>query len=375
MIGGGIAGVSIGAELAAAGRSVTLVEAEETLAFHTTGRSAAHYLQNYGHPVVRLLTRASRAFFETADQPLWSPRAFLRAGREDHAESLRADVREGRALSPTTEFLDGDAIRDVLPVIADDVVAALFEPDAMELDVAAIHQTYVRFLRARDGEIRAGSRVVEIQRGSNWTLTLDDGATLEAPIVVNAAGAWGDDVARMAGVAPVGLHPLRRSVAIVGLPADVDADEWPLAAFERGDGSMDAYCKPEPGGLLLSPADETPSDPCDARAEELDIAMAIDGLHRWTTLQTRHVTTTWAGLRTFAADRNPIVGFAPDADGFFWAVGQGGYGIQMAPGLARAAAGLAVDGALPRDLVELGVSAGELSPARPGLAGELTGGH
>lgn len=374
VIGGGIAGVSVAGELAAAGVGVTLVEAEATLAYHTTGRSAAQYLINYGDPPVRLLTAASRSFFE-AGENLWSPRGFLRAGRADHEDTLRADVLDGQRLAPATEFLDGSAIRELMPVMQQDVVAALHEPTSMELDVAAIHQTYVRMIRAAGGTIASSAPVVELAPGPPWRATLADGTHREADVVVNAAGAWADTVAQMAGVATVGLYPLRRTIAVVGVPDDLDAREWPLVGFERGDGGMDAYCKPEPGGLMVSPADETPSEPCDARAEELDIARAIDGLTSWTTLTGRHVRGSWAGLRTFAADRNPVVGFAPDQPGFFWAAGHGGYGIQMSPGLARAAVGLLLHGELPVDLRRAGLDPAELAADRPGLGGTLTPAH
>ena len=376
VIGGGIAGVSVAAGLAGRGLDVALVEMESTLAFHTTGRSAAQYLKNYGNDVVRRLTLASADFFSTAGEtPLWSPRPFLRVGDARHAATLRADAAEARTLAPTTEFLDGDAARQVVPALRPDVAGALFEPDSMELDVAAIHQTFVARLRAQGGRVSTATPVVSLTSGSNWTLNLADGGAIETPLVVNASGAWGDRVAAMAGVAPVGLHPCRRTVAIVAVPGDVDCSGWPLIAFENGDGGMDGYCKPESGGLLLSPADETPSDPCDARPEEVDVASALDGLDRWTTLGARHVRSTWAGLRTFAADRSPVAGFAPDATGFFWMTGQGGYGIQMAPGLADAATALIIDGALGTPLVDAGLVSTEMAADRPGLGGDLAPDH
>lgn len=374
VIGGGIAGVSIAGELAGRGVDVTLLEAEATLAHHTTGRSAAQYLVNYGDPAVRVLTAASRAFFD-ADVPLWHPRSFLRVGRTDHEAALRAAVEDARRLSPTTEFLDGAALRSLVPVLRDDVVAGLLDPEAMELDVAAIHQRYVRMISSGGGTIRTSCPVRVLDPGPPWTVTVGDGERIDADVVVDAAGAWGDALAVMAGVGPIGLRPLRRTIAVVSLPDHVDAARWPLVGFEQGDGSMDGYCKPEAGGLLVSPADETPSEPCDARPEEIDIALALDALAQWTTLEGRHVRSSWAGLRSFVADRNPVIGFAPAARGFFWAIGQGGYGIQMAPALARAAVGLLVDGALPRDLVEAGLEAESLRPDRPGLAGDLTAGH
>lgn len=376
VIGGGIAGVSVAAGLAGRGLQIVLCEREPTLAFHTTGRSAAQYLKNYGNDVVRRLTLASADFFSSAGAtPLWSPRPFLRVGRADHAPTLRADAEAARSLAPTTEYLDGDGARAIVPALRAEVEGALYEPDSMELDVAAIHQTYVTRLRSAGGSIVTSSPVVSLTRHRNWTVGLGDGTAIESPIVVNAAGAWGDHVAELAGVAPVPLHPCRRTVAIATVPTPWDSSAWPLIAFENGQGGMDGYCKPEGDGLLVSPADETPSEPCDARPEEIDVARALDALDEWTTLAARHVRTTWAGLRTFAADRSPVAGYAPDADGFFWMVGQGGYGIQMAPGLAVAAAALAVDGALPTEMVEAGIRVADLEPGRAGLHGALSPDH
>ena len=372
VIGAGLAGVSVARELAVQGLRVTVVEMEATMAFHTTGRSAAQYLQNYGNDTVRRLTIASAAYFaDPHPTPLWAPRPCLRVGGAAHVAQLHHDAEAALALAPSTAYLDGDAARALVPALDDRVAGALLEPDAMELDVAAIHQSYVVDLRARGGSIRTASPAVALTAGPTWLVELADGSSIATPKVVNAAGAWGDVVAERAGLAPLGLHPLRRSVAIVGVPDEVDVADWPLIAFENGDGAMDGYCKPESGGLLVSPADETPSPPCDARPEEIDIALALEAVNHWLTLDVRHVKSTWAGLRTFAADRSPVVGEAEDAPGFFWMVGQGGYGIQMAPALARAAAGLVTDGALPDDLVAAGLSSAAMAPTRSTLAGPL----
>ena len=287
----------------------------------------------------------------------------------------RATVEHALELAPTTEYLDGEAARTLVPALSTRVAGAFYEPDSMELDVAAIHQSFVAELRAHGGTTNTSSHVVALTPGPTWRVTLADGSEVETPIVVNAAGAWGDEVASMAGLAPVPLYPRRRTVAIVGVPDEIDTAAWPLIAFEDGTGDMDGYCKPESGGLLLSPADETPSAACDARPEEIDVARALDGLNHWTTLSARHVKSTWAGLRTFASDRSPVAGFAPDVAGFFWMVGQGGYGIQMAPGLARAATGLIIDDALPLDLAAAGVSRAALAPDRAGLNEPLRSDH
>ncbi|MEQ8842565.1 MAG: FAD-dependent oxidoreductase [Acidimicrobiales bacterium] len=376
VIGAGLAGVSVAAELANRGLRVTVVEMEPTMAFHTTGRSAAQYLANYGNEVVRRLTAASATYFASHPQvPLWAPRACLRVGSEAHEAQLSADAAVALTVASDTRFVDGAEARRLVPALAEHVTCGVLEPGAMELDVAAIHQSYVATLRSRAGIVRTSSPAVSLSRHQAWSVELADGEVIDTPTVVNAAGAWGDEVARRAGVSPVGLHPLRRSVGIVGLPAEVDTAGWPLVAFENDDGVMAGYCKPEPGGLLVSPADETPSAPCDARPDEIDIALGLDALNHWLTLDVHHVTSTWAGLRTFAADRSPVVGEAPDAAGFHWCVGQGGYGIQMAPALARAAAALVVDGELPTDLSAAGLTPADLAPDRPTLAGPLIAEH
>ena len=388
MVGGGIAGVSVGHELARAGHKVLLVEAEPTLAYHTTGRSAAQYLGTYGNETVRRLTLGSRSFFaeppeDLVDGELWTPRPLLRVGRAEHIDMLRGEADTARALVPSACFLDGDRARALFPPLKPNIEAALHEPDAMELDVAAIHQAFVRGMRAAGAEIRTSCRVTALKRaGNGWRVTVGTagGSTeqIGAAMIVNAAGAWGDQLGELAGAAPLGLRPLRRTVAIAVLPDSFDpqvARAWPIVAFSGPGGGMEAYCKPEPGGLLVCPADETPSEPCDAKPEEIDVAYALDRLAAWTTIEVRHVRATWAGLRSFMADRTPVAGFATDVPGFFWLTGQGGVGIQTAPALARAATALIAGSDLPEDLRSLGLSPADLAADRPGLQGPLTPGH
>ncbi len=380
IIGGGIAGVSAGAHLADAGLSVVLVEAEPTLAYHTTGRSAAQYIENYGNDTVRRLTIASRRFLESppddySDGSFLGSRPLLMVGRADGVDALRDEAEQAKDLVPSTEFVDGDTARSILPILREDIEGGLYEPLSMDIDVAGLHQTYVRWLRARGGEIRPSSRVTGLKPvGDAWQIDLGD-TTLNAGIVINAAGAWGDQLAALAGLAPVGLHPLRRTIAIAAIPDNYETSNWPLTSFRPKTGGMEGYAKPEPGGLMVSPADEIPSEPCDARPEEIDVARGIAALAEWTTLDVRHVRSTWAGLRTFTSDRTPVAGFAPDAPGFFWLVGQGGYGIHTAEGMASATRGLIVDGALPPALVDMGIAAADLAPDRPTAGGPLVEGH
>jgi len=356
VIGGGIAGVSIAHELAEH-TNVVLLEQEEQLAHHTTGRSAAAYLETYGPTPVRRLTLASRSFLD----PFLSPRPLLWIGAADRVDALIEVAEAGRALVSSVQLIDLDAARARCPALRSNLAdAAVLEPDAMDIDVAALHQTYVQGMRARGSEIHRSSPVTALERvGDHWSVTTPHDV-FDTDLVVNAAGAWCDVIAALAGLEPIGLQPLRRTAFTCPAPEGVDVRPWPLVA----DIDDRFYFKPEGPQLLCSLADETPSPPCDATAEALDVALAIERINDATTLDLRHVRRAWAGLRSFVADRTPVVGFDGGAPGFLWLAAQGGYGIQTAPALARAAAGLALHGELPSELIDLGISAGELSPAR-----------
>jgi D-arginine dehydrogenase len=311
VIGGGIAGVSVACELAA-DAGVVLIEAEPELARHTTGRSAAIYAPSYGGPAVRELTAASGPLF--GDGILTPHSALWIAVDDEGVERLQAIDAE--PISPR-------AAVELCPRLRPPLAAAI-DHSAMDIDVMALHARYVRGLRERGGEIRLSTRITELRRdGASWVVN-----GIRTPTVVNAAGAWVDQLAELAGVPPIGLRPMRRTLALAR--ADVDPT-WPLVA----DAADRFYFRPESGYLMVSPADETPSEPCDAKPDELDIATAIERVNAATTFGLRSVHTAWAGLRSFVADREPVVGSWPDHPGFVFFAGQGGYGIQMAPALAR----------------------------------------
>jgi D-arginine dehydrogenase len=356
VVGGGMAGVSVAAALVPHLR-VVLLEAESELAHHTTGRSAAAFLESYGSPENRALTAASRGLIDgiaRADGTrLLHPRPLLWVARADQT----AHLAELCATVPTLERLDGRDAERLAPVLRPaHVAAAALEPDAQDIDVMALHQHYVRTGRRHGVEIVRGARVTAaVRRGSSWRLTTPD-ETFAAGLVVNAAGAWADDVARALGATPVGLAPLRRTVAIARTSVVVDAAA-PLVA----DVDERFYVKPEGPNVLVSPADETPSEPCDARPDEVDVALALDRINAATTLGLRSVVSAWAGLRTFAPDRNTVVGPDPRVDGLVWCAGQGGYGIQSAPAVAAVVAHLVAGTPLPRGLAPV-VPA--LSPGR-----------
>ncbi|MGZ4699710.1 MAG: NAD(P)/FAD-dependent oxidoreductase [Ilumatobacteraceae bacterium] len=371
VVGGGIAGVSIGYELAA-DRSVGLLEMEATLAFHTTGRSVATFLESYGGRTIRLLTTASRAFMEDPpdgfDRPLLKPLPLVWVAPHSDLEDLHSMHAAVTEFVPDVRALSADEVVDRTKVIRRDWVAGgLLEPGASEIDVAALHGGYAGRLRARGGEIHTSAGVVAMKRsGDLWHVVDRAGNSYLAPVVVNAAGSWCDLVAEIAGARPVGIHPLRRTVFTIGAPDELDPLSIPLVADVAGT----FYFKPEGPQILCSPADEVPSEPCDARPEELDIAKAIDVINSATTLDIRHVRSSWAGLRNFVADRSPVAGFDDAVEGFFWFAGQGGYGIQISPALAQAGASLVRSGALPANLTARGLDSGALDRRRlDGLSG------
>ncbi|MGE0256232.1 MAG: NAD(P)/FAD-dependent oxidoreductase [Alphaproteobacteria bacterium] len=365
VIGGGIAGASAAAELAAHGR-VVLLERESQPGYHTTGRSAAMFTLSYGNRVIRTLARAAMDFLHEpppgfATAPLVRQRGLMLFGREDQLARVRAHHEEVRALSPEAALIDAEAVRRLVPAFRPGyAAAAAYEEAAREIDVHALHGGFLRLLRARGGRIVTDADVTALaRRGGVWEATTAAGA-FAAPVVVNAAGAWADDVAALAGAAPLGLAPLRRTVVVFEAPVETRVDGWPMAV----DIDEDFYFKPDAGRLFASPADETPSPPCDAQPEEIDIATALDRIGRATTLAPRRLVARWAGLRTFAPDRTPVAGFDGDVEGFVWLAGQGGYGIKTSPSLARAVAGLVAHGDLPEDQRALGLTAAALSPRR-----------
>jgi len=240
------------------------------------------------------------------------------------------------------------------------VAAALYEPGASDIDVNGLHQGFLRGFKARGGRLICNAGIDAFDRkGRSWR-AISSNAICEAPVIVNAAGAWADEVARLAGAAPLGIEPRRRTVVLLDAPEEHDVRGWPLTI----DAAETFYFKPDAGRLLLTPADETPSPPCDAQPEELDIALAIDRFETMTTMCVRRVVSKWAGLRSFAPDRTPVAGFDDGADGFFWLAGQGGYGMQTSSAMARLAAALIRGEDAPADIRAEGVTAAELAPAR-----------
>lgn len=361
VIGAGIAGASAAA-LLAEGATVILLEAEDRPGYHTTGRSAATWIQYYGPQPVRAMTKASWTFLDTppegfCDAPLMKRRGEMLIGEKGQAHLLKEEI----ANAPGMQWLSPDEAKALIPALKADLIdGAAYDPDAQDIDVDMLHQGYLRLFKRRGGQLVCDARVTGIaKQDGGWTVSAG-GTDYQAGTVVNAAGAWGDVVAELAGVAPVGLVPKRRSAAMVTLAGNPDVRDWPLCAAV----DMSFYIRPDGGRLMVSPADETPSEPCDAFAEDFDVAVGIDRMQTFTELEVTRVENTWAGLRTFAPDGVLVNGFDPDAAGFYWLVGQGGYGIQTAPAMAEFAAAMIKGEPLPAGHAAAGVIADEVSPAR-----------
>jgi D-arginine dehydrogenase len=365
IIGAGIAAASLGYFLAPHAK-VTLLERESQPGYHSTGRSAALFMASYGTDQVRALTLASRAFLDApppgfADVPILSPRGALFAATPEQAELLDEHCALLARMSPLSRRLSRDETVAMVPVLRPELLlGGALEPDASDIDVHALHQGYLRGLRRQGGQLVCDAEVTHIERhGAEW-IVLAGGREHRAALLVNAAGAWCDEVARLAGVAPIGLQPKRRSAFTFAPPAGMDATRWPSVV--GADESW--YIKPDAGVLLGSPANADPVPPHDVQPEELDIAIAIDRIETATTLQIRRPIRTWAGLRSFVADGDLVGGFDAAVPGFFWVAAQGGYGIQTSAAMGQACAALLRGEALPPHLADHGLTPAMLSPAR-----------
>jgi D-arginine dehydrogenase len=368
VLGGGIAGLSAASRLVRHGRVIVL-EAEEALGYHSSGRSVSFSHYGIGNAEVRGLTGWSRSFFEAqpegfCDSPISRIAPSLYLATEEMLPELEALEAEMARFTDAIERIGPELLVELCPVLRTGegaAVTAILDPTGLKLDADALLQSFARAVRSRGGEIRLGQRVGGVERsGELWRVRTEGGEEIEAPILVNAAGAWADRIAAMAGVAPLGLEPKRRTIIVVDPPAGMDVSDWPFIHSA----ASDFYMLPEAGQLLVSPVDEVEDDPCDAQPEEYDVALAAYQLEQYTTLKVERIAHRWAGLRSFVPDRIPTAGFAPDAPGFFWLAGQGGYGLQTAPAMAAIVETLATGGAWPDGLAELAVTPDRIRPER-----------
>lgn len=341
IVGAGIAGASLAA-FAAPHARVLLLEMEAQPGYHTTGRSAAFYAETYGGPGVQPLTSASRAFLESPpaifEGSLLAPRGCLHVADVQGLGALEALAEDFTGSGVAMRWLDAQERRHRLPFMRE-AVAAIEEPGCTDIDVARLHQGLLRMARAAGATVLTGAELLAAERADGvWRIETRTGP-VEAPLIANAAGAWADDIAARSGVPPLGIAPMRRTVVVIEVEPAARGD-LPLIIDARGR----FYFKPDTGRLWLSPHDETPSPPCDAQPDELDVATVVDLFERAADWPIRRVVHSWAGLRSFAPDRLPVLGFDPGAQGFFWCAGQGGFGIQTAPAAGRLAAALLLGG-------------------------------
>jgi D-arginine dehydrogenase len=347
IIGGGIAGLSAAAELSRIAKVVVL-EAEEQIGFHSSGRSATMVHYALGDDLVRVLTLASRSFFDDPPEPfnhvpLGHRMPVLVHARENELTALNALEEEICAFADL-ERLDAPGVHDLCPLLKDDARYGIADRAGFRIDPHALLQGNLRQLRAQGSELLTGVRVARIERdGSGWVVATEDGEGFSARVVVNAAGAWADGIAQLARVKRVGLEPKRRTIITFDAPPGTDLQGLPFAKTV-GD---ELYFAPESGRLFASPMDEVQSGPTDAQPEEYEVALAAFRMEQRTVVDVRNIHSKWAGLRTFAPDRHPVIGFAPDAEGFFWLAGQGGFGLQTSPVMARIATSLIAGTAWP----------------------------
>jgi D-arginine dehydrogenase len=357
VIGAGMAGSTAAAHLAPHKR-VALVEAEDVPGYHTTGRSAATWILNYGPPDVRVLNGLSLPFLQNpppgfADHALTRPRAVLTVAPEDQRETLDIMMATSIGLRPIA-VAEACAL---VPALRSDYATAAAIEDAADLDVAAIQQGFLRMLRAEGGVLALRARAGRIERkAGRWEVDTSSGTAFRAPVVINASGSWGDEVAAIAGLAPIGLIPCRRTGAIID-PAPFQPEDWPMVMDAAGTWYVRTEARTK---LMVSPADATPMHPHDVQPDELDIAIGIDRMQQALDIEVRRVERAWAGLRTFTPDHSLAFGWDAKAAGFFWCVGQGGYGIQTSPAAGR----LVADLVLGRDPGEAGSIVATIDPKR-----------
>jgi len=365
IIGAGIAGAGMAYRLAPKG-SVALIDMEAQAGYHTTGRSAAFYAETYGGPKLQPLTTASKAFFRAppegfSEAPLQSPLGAIHIFRADQREEAEAALAE-MAVLPGVRELSAEEVRTRAPYLKPDAfTGGIDDPDCANLDVAALHQGYLKAAKAHGAQILLESGLESaVHEGDRWRVKTRTG-DLTARVLINTAGAWADMVAERAGVTPIGFQPLRRTIVTFPPPESLPFDRHGPVIIDVGEAF---YFKPEGEGYLVSPADETPSVPTDAQPEMEDIAVAVDHFERATGASVEKLEAKWAGLRTFAPDRAPVIGYDTDQPAFFWSVGQGGYGIQTSPAWSELAATLVLGDALSEELKAHGVRPEIYTPAR-----------
>ena len=366
IIGSGIAGMSAAFRLSDHGKVVVL-EKESHLGYHTTGRSAAFFTENYGNKIIRALTKASRSFLESPtqcfrDDPLMTLNGgSLFVANKDQYNAVENELQYAKETSAVIREISKKEALAIVPALKSQYLSrALHEPYSKVMDVDLIHQGYARGAKNNKAEVIFNQEVISIKKNkSNWEVKTKTN-NFVSPIIINAAGAWCDEIGILANCKPLGIKPKRRTVIIFKNTENYEIKEWPVVI----DIEDNFYFKPEAGDFLASPADETDSPPCDAQPEEIDIALTVDRIQTATKLKIQNVKHKWAGLRSFYSDRTPIVGEDQKNSGFFWLAGQGGYGIQTSPSISKIIEHLITGQKWPSKLEELMITEETLSPKR-----------
>jgi len=364
IIGCGIAGAAIASHLSEHA-SVHVLEMEDQPGYHSTGRSAALFSENYGNPTIRALSRASRAFLRSppsgfCEAPLLRPRTVLMYGRS-HQRSAFDQLVKGAGAEGDLEYVTPTAALELSCILRPEgLLGGVVDRNAADIEVHELHRGYIRALKQRGGTLTLGAQVTALYADSGKWIVRCGGETHRATAIVNAAGAWAGEVASMAGAQKIPLEPRRRTAVLTDPPPGLVTEKWPLIV----DVEEQFYAKPEAGLVLFSPADETPIAPCDAQPEDLDVAIAVDRLQSETTLEVRRIRRKWAGLRSFVPDRSPVIGYDSLQPGFFWVAALGGYGIQTAPALSALAAALVLHRQADEHLASVGLRLEDISTGR-----------
>jgi D-arginine dehydrogenase len=366
VIGAGMAGASIAYELSRQGKLVLILEMEDQPGYHSTGRSAALLFESYGNEVVRSLTKFSKSFFQSppkgfSDYPLLSPRAALFIAKENQLENLDKLYHSIKSLSAQIVKADSHfALSKVEKLKLTQVKGCVWDPNGWDIDVASVHQGYLKLAKANYAQLVLNANVNSIEKlTKHWRISTEK-SKYRAHVVINAAGAWADKIAQQSGLKPVGLQPKKRTICMVPIATELNVESWPMVI----DVDEQFYFKPDGGNLLLSPADETDVEPMDAYTDIMDVAVAVDRVTQVLDIEVTRVTHEWAGLRSFVEDKSPVIGFDSADETFFWLAGQGGYGIQMAPGIAMLAAAMMLDKPMPEELEAMGFTVNSVSPQR-----------
>lgn len=365
VVGGGIAGISLAGELSASAQ-VLVLERESQPAYHSSGRSAAVYIEPYSTAAIFALTRTTLPFLQAppagfTDVPLLHDRGYLLLAREEQDAEMDAFLAEWQGRCTGLHEITLEEAHARMPILVEGYATrAVFDQAAWGLDTNEMIQGWLRAVRRGGGRFQGDAQVQAVAKANGDFVVTTSAGTARAPVLVNAAGAWATGLARLAGATPLQLQPKRRSAVLVEPPDGRDVSAWPATS----DIGKSFYFKPEGAALMISPADQTPTEPCDARPEEIDLAIAVDRASQAAELKVRRFQSSWAGLRTFAADENPVLGWDPALAGFYWCAGQGGVGFQTSAGSARWCAAELGVGAPPPDLDELGFDAAAVSPSR-----------